>query len=53
MSDTLARTEADLIDAINGEHHAAETAARSAIEHARQCGALLAEAKRDYGRAPF
>ncbi|HEV3022086.1 MAG TPA: DUF3102 domain-containing protein, partial [Pirellulales bacterium] len=36
---------ADLADQINAEHRAAESAARSAIDHAHEAGRLLIEAK--------
>lgn len=35
----------ELAEQINREHHAAESSAKSAIEHALECGRLLTEAK--------
>lgn len=40
---------ADLAGRINAEHEAAHVAARSAIEHAIECGRLLSEAKGQLG----
>lgn len=50
-TDTL--PAAGMADAINAEHDAAQAAARTAIEHAIECGRLLLDAKEQCGHGAW